>query len=149
MEQLSGLVHAITPPSPPSLKVAAAESSSDIEADSETEAELPNSTQSLDPVFILRTSLAELFSVIKQQMQATCMSYSQLCQVLSANCGTAGVDTGGEEREWVTRIFDRLKKAESTAKELSERFSMYTILSNTDVTCTISGITVTFALSLW
>ena len=121
LEELSGLVHAITPSIQPLVKVASAEKPSDAEGDSDAEDEALNGTQTLDPVSTLRTSLAELLSGIKQRLHTSCTSHSQLRQVLLANCSTAEVDTDGEERDWVTRIFDRLKKAENTAKGLSER----------------------------
>lgn len=113
-------MHAITPSKQP-LRVASAENSSDTDGDSEAEDEAPNSTQALDPVSTLSACLVELLSDIRQRLHSTCTAYSQLHQVLLANCNVAGIDTDGEERDWVTRVFDRLKKAESTAKGLSER----------------------------
>lgn len=121
LEHLSGLVHAIAPRQP-LLQVASGEDSSTTSGDSEVEDETSNSVQTMDPVSILSASLVELLSGVKQRLQSSSMAYSQLCQVLLANCSAVGIDTDGEERDQVTRIFDRLKKAESTAKDLSERY---------------------------
>ena len=131
LEHLSGLVHAITPSRQPLLQVASAEDSSATSGDSEVEDETSNSVQTVDTVSILSASLVELLSGVKQRLQSSSMAYSQLCQVLLANCSAMGIDTDGEERDQVTRIFDRLKKAESTAKDLSERYVSMCVICTT------------------
>ena len=131
LEHLSGLVHAITPSRQPLLQVASAEDSSTTSGDSEVEDETSNSVQTTDAISILSASLVELLSGVKQRLQSSSMAYSQLCQVLLANCSAMGIDTDGEERDQVTRIFDRLKKAESTAKDLSERYVSMCVICTT------------------
>ena len=131
LEHLSGLVHAITPPRQPLLQAASAEDSSTTSGDSEVEDETSNSVQTTDAISILSASLVELLSGVKQRLQSSSMAYSQLCQVLLANCSAMGIDTDGEERDQVTRIFDRLKKAESTAKDLSERYVSMCVICTT------------------
>ena len=130
LEHLSGLVHAIAPRQP-LLQVASGEDSSTTSGDSEVEDETSNSVQTMDPVSILSASLVELLSGVKQRLQSSSMAYSQLCQVLLANCSALGIDTDGEERDQVTRIFDQLKKAESTAKDLSERYVSMCVICTT------------------
>ena len=130
LEHLSGLVHAIATRQP-LLQVASGEDSSTTSGDSEVEDETSNSVQTMDPVSILSASLVELLSGVKQRLQSSSMAYSQLCQVLLANCSAVGIDTDGEERDQVTRIFDRLKKAESTAKDLSERYVSMCVICTT------------------